>query len=64
MLEELGVGPGDQLELREHEDGYLLRPRRIRPEKLGTLGHLIPDDYPPFDIAKFREEGYDWSLRD
>ena len=62
VLEALGVGPGDRIELEEHPDGFLLRPKRIKFEKLGTL--KIPPDAPPFDIAKFREEGYDWSLRD
>lgn len=62
VLEELGVGPGDQLELREHEDGYLLRPRRIRLEKLGTL--KVPPGVPPLDIAKFREQVYDPALGD
>ena len=64
VLEALGVGPGDQIVIEECPDGFMLRPNRIRFDRLGTLDHLIPDDHPPFDIAKFREEGYDWSLRD
>ncbi len=62
VLEALGVGPGDQIELEEHPEGFILRPKRVRFEKLGTL--KVPPGTPPFDIAKFREEGYDWSLRD
>ena len=29
VLEALGVGPGDQLELTEGQDGFILRARRI-----------------------------------
>ncbi len=62
VLEELGVGPGDQLELEAGEDGYLLRPRRIKLEKLGTL--KVPPGVPPLDIAEFREQVYDPALGD
>ena len=64
VLDALGVGPGDQLELEEGPDGFLLRPRRIDVSKLGGLRDKIPSDHPPFDIHKFREEGYDPALRD
>ena len=57
VLEALGVEPGDQLELKESDDGFVLRRRRkIDFSKLGTLRDKIPPDYPPFDIHKFREE--------
>lgn len=57
VLEALGVGPGDQLELKEIPDGFTLRPkRRIDYSKLGTLRDKIPPGYPPFDVHKFREE--------
>ena len=57
VLEALGVEPGDQLELKESDDGFVLRRRRkIDYSKLGTLRDKIPPDYPPFDIQKFREE--------
>lgn len=59
VLDELGVGPGDRLELREGPDGYILKPRRIDYSKLGTLRDKIKPGTPPFDIRKFREEGYD-----
>ena len=59
VLETLGVGPGDQLELQECPDGFILRPRRIDRSKLAPLRDLIPSDHPPFDIRKFRDEGYD-----
>ena len=59
VLEELGVGPGDQLELREGPDGFILKPRRIDYSKLGTLRDKIKPGTPPFDIRRFRDEGYD-----
>ena len=59
VLDALGVGPGDQLVLEEGPDGFTLRPRRIDYSKLGTLRDLIPPGHPPFDIRKFRDEGYD-----
>ena len=40
------------------------RPRRIDLSMLGGLRDKIPPDHPPFDIDKFREEGYDPALRD
>ena len=57
VLEALGVEPGDQLELKESDDGFVLRRRRkIDFSSLGPLRDKIPPDYPPFDIQKFREE--------
>ena len=64
VLDALGVGPGDQLELEEAGDGYIMRPRRIRLELLGTLRDKIPDGHEPFDIRKFRDGTYDSALRD
>ena len=59
VLEAMGVGPGDWLELLEGPDGYTLRPKRIDRSKLASLRRLIPPDAPPFDIRKLRDEGYD-----
>ena len=64
VLEIMGVGPGDRLELTEVPDGFLIKPKRIDPTKLAPLHHLISPDTPPFDIAKFRDGTYDASLRD
>ena len=71
VLEELGLGPGDQLEVEKVSGGFILRSRRTdsRPRKideslLGYLADQIAPDHPPFDIEKFRREGYDPSLRD
>ena len=36
VLDALGVGPGDQLELEEGPDGFILRPRRIDLSRLGV----------------------------
>ena len=64
VLEELGVGPGDHLELEESRDGYVLRPRRADLSLLGGLRNRIPPGHPPFDIDAFREGAYDAALRD
>ena len=64
VLDALGVGPGDQLELEEGPGGFVLRPRRIDDSRLGTLRDKIPPGHPPFDIEAFRKQGYDPSLRD
>ncbi len=62
MLDELGVGPGDQLEIQKGADGYILRarrldmrPRRLDVSKLGTLRDKIDPNAEPFDIRKFRD---------
>ena len=64
VLDAMGVGPGDRLEIVESPDGYLLKPRRIDHSKLGILKDLIPPDAPPFDIREFRDGTYDPALRD
>ena len=64
VLDALGVGPGDQLELREGPDGYTLRARRIDHSRLGTLRDKIPSGHPPFDLAAFRSKTHDPALRD
>ena len=64
VLDAMGVGPGDQLELSEGPDGFILRPQRIDYSRLGTLQSKIPPGRPPFDFEKFRNETYDPKLRD
>ena len=64
LLDALGLGPGDQLELEEGPDGFILRPRRIDLSRLGGLRDKIPPGHPPFDLQAFREQPYDPSLRD
>ena len=63
VLDEMGVGPGDRLQLIESPDGYLLRPRRIDYSRLGSLRDKIPDGHPSFSIRTFREKPYDPALR-
>ena len=64
VLEALGVGPGDQLELSEAPDGFILRPRGVDRSRLGRLHARIPPAHRPFDIATFRKAPYDPVLRD
>ena len=64
VLDALGVGPGDQLELDEGPDGFVLRPRRIRHERLAPLRDKLTGDHAPFDLESFRDEPYDLALRD
>ena len=66
VLDALGVGPGDRLELSESPVGYILKPKRIDHSRLGTLRDKIPPGHPPFDIRKFRdlrEQGHGPSIR-
>ena len=54
VLDALGVGPGDRLELREGSDGYMLRPVRVDESMLGGAarqaetgpGHVRPEAGP------------------
>lgn len=42
VLDAMGVGPGDRLELQESPEGFILRPRRIDYSKLAPLRDKIP----------------------
>lgn len=64
VLDALGVGPGDRLELVESSDGFRLRPQRIRRERLAPLREKLKDGSGPFDLESFRSQGYDPALRD
>ncbi len=64
VLDALGVGPGDQIELKESPEGFILQPRRIDYSKLGFLKDKLDPNIEPFDLEKFRSEPYDPSLRD
>ena len=64
VLDTLGVGPGDRLNVELSERGYVLSPSRIDHSRLGTLRDKISPDAKPFDIAKFRARAYDPRLRD
>ena len=47
VLQALGVGPGDQLELEEGPDGLILRPRPIGYARLGAHRDKNPPARPP-----------------
>ena len=70
VLEALGVGPGDRLELHEGPDGFLLRPQRIDLAQDIDLSSLAPlrdkigRDPGPFDLEEFRNQPHDPALRD
>lgn len=64
LLNALGVGPGDQLEIEERPDGFVLRPRRIVYTRLGTLCDRVQRGRGTFDLPDFRRQSYDPSLRD
>ena len=64
VLDALGVGPGDQLEIVEGPDGFALRPRRIDHSRLGTLRDKIRRGRGTLDLQDFREQSYDPTLRD
>ena len=64
VLEALGVRPGDQLELQESPNGFLLRPRRIDFDRLAPLRGKLRRGEGSFDIERFREEAHDPALRD
>ena len=66
VLDALGVGPGDELELLEGSIGFILRPKRIKLAKGERLRDKIPPGYPPFAIRKYRdslENGYGPAIR-
>ena len=56
LLDALGLDPGDQIELEESPNGFILRPCRIDLSRLGGLRDKIPPGHPPFDIRKFRDQ--------
>ncbi len=64
VLEELGVGPGDRLELREESNGYVLRPLRVDESLLGGLRDKLKQGRDSFDLEKVREQAGATSLRD
>ncbi len=64
VLAQLGVGPGDRIELIASPDGYLLRAKRVDHAKLAPLRDLVKSGTPPFDLNTFRQQGYEKALRD
>ena len=64
VLEALGVGPGDRLELQDSPQGFLLQPQRIDFASLAPLRGKIRRDSGPFDLEDFRNQPHDPALRD
>ena len=64
VLDALGVRPGDRIELQEGPDGFILRPRRIDFDRLGTLRSRLCGGQRAFDVGAFRDEPHGPALRD
>ena len=64
VLDALGVGPGDRLELVECSDSLRLRPHRIRRDRLAPLRGKLDKGLGTFDLESFRSKGHDPALRD
>ncbi len=64
VLEALGVGPGDRLELTEGPEGYLLRARTVDRAKLAPLRGKLRRGRGTFDLEAFRAKPHGRSLRD
>jgi AbrB family looped-hinge helix DNA binding protein len=64
VLAELGVAPGDRLEIVRGRDGFMIRPMRIDVSQLALLRGKLKPNVKPFDIESFRSKSYDASLRD
>ena len=57
VLDALGVGPGDQLELEEGPDGLILRPRHIGYARLGALRDKDSPAHRPLDSETLCQTG-------
>lgn len=64
VLDALGVGPGDRIEIVEDPDGFALRARRIDYTRLGTLHDKVRRGQGTFGLQECREQSSDPSLRD
>jgi AbrB family looped-hinge helix DNA binding protein len=64
VLAELGVGPGDRIEIIRSADGFLIKPRRVDHTKLAPLRGKWDAAVPPFDLGTFRQQPHEKSLRD
>jgi AbrB family looped-hinge helix DNA binding protein len=64
VLEQLGVAPGDRIELVASPEGYLLRAKRVDHAKLAPLRNRLKPGTPPFDLNTFRQQGHEKALRD
>ena len=57
VLDALGVGPGDQLELEEGPNGLILRPRHIGDARLGVCGDKSSPVHPPHAGETLQQTG-------
>jgi AbrB family looped-hinge helix DNA binding protein len=64
VLAELGVQPGDRLELQETASGYVLRARRVDRSRLAPLRDRVRRDKGGFDLESFRATPHERALRD
>lgn len=64
VLEALGVKPGDRLELLEGPDGFILRPRKVDPERPAPLRGKLRRAAGTFDLEAFRKQPHNAALRD
>ena len=64
VLAELGVAPGDRLEIVRGRDGFTIRPMRIDMSRLALLRPKLKPNLESFDIEAFRNKTYDPALRD
>jgi AbrB family looped-hinge helix DNA binding protein len=64
VLDALGVGPGDRLELVDSPAGFLLRPRRVDAARLAPLRDRLKRGQGTFDVETFRRQRHDRALRD
>ena len=64
VLDALGVGPGDRLEILESSDGFVLRPQRIDTSRLAPLRDKVKRGKGTFELESFRRVAHDPTLRD
>ena len=55
---------GEQLELLQEPDAFVLPSRRIDPTRLAPLRDKLRRGRGTFNLARFREQAYEQSLRD
>ena len=64
VLNALKLKSGEQLELLEDPDAFVLPPRRIDPTRLAPLRDKLRRGRGTFDLARIREQAHEPSLRD
>jgi bifunctional DNA-binding transcriptional regulator/antitoxin component of YhaV-PrlF toxin-antitoxin module len=64
VLQSLGAGVGDKIELIPSPEGFLLKTRLVDRSRLGVLRTKIKAEALDFDLQQFRESHYERSLRD